>query len=326
VQQRRLGDLARGLAEVAVEAGVDRPAPGEVGDHPHPEHDEPHRAERRGAQAQLRPPPQHEHQPEHGHEEGHVLLPHDGEEEAGGVAPVVAALGAPVRPDEERDGDDLGVERLPREPLQRRLQQPRDAEGGGQPRAPEAVAGQEVEREGGRGEGDDLEDVPQVRAAVEPGEGDEQQVAEGGVVAEHRQAPHRAEVPEVGQQPDGLVVDAEVEVDGAEPVLAQHHEEPEHEAPHRDGAEDDAEGRLVGDGVGQAVVGPPGVPARPERPPRPAVDLVGGVEVVERPGRRPVAVVVGLSVVEDVRLVEVGIVQHPAAVARRRLGPRPHGA
>ncbi len=185
------------------------------------------------------------HQPHPEQRQRQVLLPRDGEEEAGHERPAGAALdrpGAALRDealteepgaDEERDGHAVGVEALLHHPLHGGLGQPHDAHEQGQPRVVQLVLGQEVERDGGAGHRRREEHVPGVGPRAEPHEGRQQQEGDGGVVARQRDAAHRVELSAVGQLPQELVVDALVEVERAEPVVAQHDE-----ATHGDGPGD----------------------------------------------------------------------------------------
>ena len=75
-----------------------------------------------------------------------------------------------------------------------------------------------------------LRDVEEMRSAAQPVEGDEEEVARCRMVAEHLKAADGHEAAEVRQQPDALVVDAHVEVDGREAVVLQVDEDREDHA------------------------------------------------------------------------------------------------
>ena len=115
---------------------------------------------------------------------------------------------------------------------------------GGQPGVPQPVPGQQEDRDGAGGDRHHLEQVPDVGAGTEPGQGDQEEVGEGGVVAEDRQPAHGHEVLEPRQQPDRLVVDAEVEVDRAPVVVAQHDQPAEDHDPQHHRADQHPQCRL----------------------------------------------------------------------------------
>ena len=119
--------------------------------------------------------------------EREVLLPDDREEHEHPVGADAVALRGEVRAQHGHDRDDLGMERLPREPLHRRLQQPHERRHERRPRAREPIACEQVDRHGAEREHDDLEQVDELRSGTEPVEGDEEEVPERRVVPEDRE-------------------------------------------------------------------------------------------------------------------------------------------
>ena len=118
------------------------------------------------------------------------------------------------------------------------MQQESSRERGCCPRCDVALASEQVERNDTETEHDHLEDVEEVGSRAQPVRGYEQEVPRCRVVAEHLEAAHRVEAPEVREQPHGLVVDAHVEVDIPEPVVAPHHEYGERDHPGAQQAEE----------------------------------------------------------------------------------------
>ena len=148
-------------------------------------------------------------------------------------APLLAA-GEQVGREQERDRHRLGVPGLPAEPLHRRVEEPGDAEGEGEPRVAEAVTGEEVDRHGRHGEGDGLQEIEELRPPAEPVQRDDAEVGERDVVPEHRHAADGDEALALRQQPDRLVVVAEVEVERGEAGVALPDQPAEHDDPHGD--------------------------------------------------------------------------------------------
>jgi hypothetical protein len=126
------------------------------------------------------------------------------------------------------------MEQLRHEPLQRGMQQVGGTQRGAHPCLPGAETSKQ--EHGYRAERchADLRDVEEVRSCAQPVERDEQDVPGRRVMTEDLQAADREKAPEVREQPDALVVDAHVEVDGREALVLQVHEDGE-----RDGPDDD---------------------------------------------------------------------------------------
>ena len=133
---------------------------------------------------------------------------------------------------QREDGHAVGMERLPRHELQRRVGEIQQGERQPVDRIAEVVPTDAVHGIGAGGERQHHRDVEDVGTEPEPVEGHEQVEAEVRVEAPLVQAADRDEgVLEARQQVHRLVVDAEVERVGAEVVLALDHEHREHEGP-----------------------------------------------------------------------------------------------
>ena len=121
-----------------------------------------------------------------------------------------------------------------------------------QPRPAEAVAGEQPERERHRRRPrSGVHDDQEVRSGAQPVEGHEDHRDQVDVVAEVVQAPDRHEGrPAPGDQPDALVVDADVEAEGGEVGLLAVDEEAEHAGvgapPWRISDQDRAEAQAAG--------------------------------------------------------------------------------
>ena len=126
------------------------------------------------------------------------------------------------------------MEELGHEELQRRLEQEDDPQRRRHPGVAGAEPGEEEHGHGAEGCHRHLGHVQEVDAVTEPGERGEQEISDGRVMPEHLQAPHGHEAPEVGEQPDALVVDPHVEVHRPEPLVLEHHQAPEDHDPRRD--------------------------------------------------------------------------------------------
>jgi hypothetical protein len=195
-------------------------------------------------------PPKHPHQTHAGQRQRHVLLPADGEDEAEPEpeprAPRDRAVGPfgdepfaeQERPDQEGDGHALQAETFLDQPLHRGVRQPHHRHPDSQPRPPQLVAREQVERHRRGGQRDGVEDVPRGGPATEPGEGHEEEQPELRVVAEEADAADRVRSAAVGQLPDVLVVDPRVEVEGAEVLVAKDDQPPHDQDPDRDQGRD----------------------------------------------------------------------------------------
>ena len=161
--------------------------------------------------------------------------------------------------------DRLRMEQLPPEELQRRVQQ----------NAPPSVAaahGPSPRVRPSRYSGtapsastDDLDHVQEVRSGTEPVRRGEQHQPERPVVPEHREAAHRDEVVATREEPDGLVVDAHVEVDRPEAVLPAHDEHRERRDPHHDRERERDLGRMEAAARGRSVETVAGAPVSTAR-------------------------------------------------------------
>ena len=209
-----------------------------------PEQREPGRDEAHAAVAGLAVGTERDDQPENDHDERDVLL--EGHRDDGPPREPCPRTPrrAQVRAEQRRDGDRLGVEQLPPEELECRVQEPRRAERGGGPGRERTMAREEVERHRSEREHRDLHDVQEVGTGPEPGGGREQIEPERGVVAEDREPAHGDEVVAAREEPHGLVVDAHVEVDGPEPVLASDDEDGERDDPDGDEHAERDRGRM----------------------------------------------------------------------------------
>ena len=131
----------------------------------------------------------------------------------------------PVGEEQRPDRDRVGMEELPREPLIRRVEEQRGAEHDARPLRPQQVAGEQEDRDRAARLRQHLHDEQEDRARAEPVEGHEQEQEDVDVVAEELEPADRDErVLGPREQPGALVVDAEVEAEGPEAVVAQHRE------------------------------------------------------------------------------------------------------
>ena len=124
------------------------------------------------------------------------------------------------------------MEELPREPLVRGVEQEDRRERDRQPAVVDPVARQEEDRDRPRRLHHHLRREQEQRPRAEPVEGHEQQQDRVDVVPEELEPAHGDErVVEAGEQPDRLVVDAQVERVRGEALLADPPQHDEHDAP-----------------------------------------------------------------------------------------------
>ena len=151
------------------------------------------------------------------------------------------------------------MEELPRQPLVGGIEEQRGGEHDARPLRP-AIAGEQEDGDRAARLGEHLHDEQEDRARAEPVEGHQEQQEDVGVVAEELEAAERDEgVPDPGQQPRALVVDAEVEAEGPPTVEALHWELDELDRP---GDDEDGEHALrespAGDHAGESRFAGPG--------------------------------------------------------------------
>ena len=217
------GDLGRSLAEVAEEAVVEGPDP-VLGRDEHARREEEVDRRRDGDDRAPAPVAPHEDdETEHRDRQREVLLANDGENRGEREpSPSLVARG-PVREEQRPDRDRVGVEELPREPLVRRVEEQRRRQRDAGPFRPQQVAREQEDRDRAARLGQDLHDEQEDRSRAQPIERHEQQQEDVRVMAEELEPTNRHErVLGAREQPSALVVDAEVEAERAEAVVAQH--------------------------------------------------------------------------------------------------------
>ena len=140
--------------------------------------------------------------------------------------------------------DRVGMEELPREPLIRGVEEERGPERDTGPLRTQQVTGQQEDGDRAARLSEHLHHEEEDRARTQPIERHQQEQEDVGMVAEQLEPTDRDEgILAPGQQPGALVVDAEVEAERAEFVVAQQRQPDEFDRPQRDEQAENASGQ-----------------------------------------------------------------------------------